>query len=155
MKSLQFSACRVINWLVLAYAVLASFNRVLEETTITICSEKGYLPMIFNWRGIIPCNLWTFGQSGWTNQDILKFKMKTSYFHPSVLENHQQQVRSKEFAKKRSRSLCAPNPKFDFGPKASIMKSCLGLTTVQVRNAFDWYWLVVIAQCSYARSSQL
>jgi len=55
-------------------------------------------------------------------------------------ENHQQQVRSKEFAKKRSRSLCAPNPKFDFGPKASIMKSCLGLTTVQDPSTLRLNW---------------
>jgi len=58
----------------------------------------------------------------------------------SVVENHQQHVRSKEFAKKRSRSLCAPNPKFDFGPKASIMKSCLGLTTVQDPSTLRLNW---------------
>lgn len=59
----------------------------------------------------------------------------------NAAEHHQQQkVRAKEFAKKRSRSLCAPNPKVEFGPKASIMKSCLGITTIQDPSTLRLRW---------------
>lgn len=57
-----------------------------------------------------------------------------------IASEHQQQARAKEFAKKRSRSLCAPNPKFEFGPKASVMKSCLGLTTIQDPSTLRLHW---------------